>query len=133
MGKPTGRPVGRPKGSRHKKTIERENAERADLAEAAALLVAGFAPSDFADVRAVSVMRMAMVAHLKLGNLDKAAVWAEKLAAYESPRLAAATVSATVSVFDSLSLDQRRLLDAALGASLGRAVEDAGGEPATHH
>lgn len=79
---------GRGKGTRNKATIEREHERAAALAHATAQVTEGIDLSAVRSMRAVEVMRTAMLIHANAGNWDKASAWAKEIAPYETAKLA---------------------------------------------
>ena len=84
--KPGERRGGRQKGSLNKATIERQQAAASALAEAQAAILSGIDLSDVQSITGLQVMRLAMIAHVKAGNLDKAAVWGKEIAPFETAK-----------------------------------------------
>lgn len=92
IGRKTG---GRQRGTPNKSTLARRQERASALAQASAAVMAGVDLSSLEGITGLQVMRMAMAAHLKAGDLDKAAAWGKEIAPYESAKLA--TIDARLS------------------------------------
>ena len=80
--------TGRPLGSKNKRAVL--TAEH--LAKAGAVLLGNMTDGERAAMTALDVLRMAMRAALDAKMIQTAAAYAEKIAPYETPRLATTTV-----------------------------------------